>query len=344
MHSYNSFNNHTCEQTLRKIRETLSFLNSEQEVWDATEKIHGAHFVLIIRGSTVVAARRTGLLKKDENFYGFQPILEELRPKALETFAYVKSEISPEMEQLSIHGELFGGTYPHEDVKPIPFTSRVQKGVWYSPSIHFCAYDLHIRGVGYLDSGLSLDLFKKFGFLYAEPLFSGTFGEALEFSNVFETTWPEKLGYPPIKNNFAEGLVLKPRKTMFFASGKRAMLKSKNPTFSEVASAKKKTKQPKAPRKNGVPGPSQPTDDIDRVWEVLELYVTFNRLQNVESKGYFGKERIRILIKDAMEEFLECHNDKELLFFFQQLPKERQGLVKKRLAEAVLRLCEKHNT
>ena len=73
-----------------------------------------------------------------------------------------------------------------------------------------------------------IDLAEQFDLLYAKPLFSGSFKDALEYQNDFQTTIPGILGLPEIEDNIAEGVVIKPENAMFFHDGSRLILKNKN--------------------------------------------------------------------------------------------------------------------
>lgn len=73
-----------------------------------------------------------------------------------------------QLKGMYVYGELFGGMYPGLET-PAPQT-HVQKGIYYSPTYEFFAFDIH-DGHGYLDYDLAVKVFKEAGFFYAEPLF-----------------------------------------------------------------------------------------------------------------------------------------------------------------------------
>ena len=165
--------------------------------------------------------------------------------------------MNDQIEIVIIYGELFGGLYSHKDKKylPKPGIKHVQKGVYYSPALHFYAFDIRTnyfedddekdssnkpkkkqKSVK-LEFGKSLEIFKKSGFLYCEPLKIGTFDECISFDvEKFESTIPSKLGLPPPTDpqndtpikNIAEGIVL--RKLY----GRHASIKIKAKAFYEV--------------------------------------------------------------------------------------------------------------
>lgn len=92
---------------------------------------------------------------------------------------------------------------------------------------------------GYLDYDVSMKLFKGCGFLYAEPLAVGTLQQMLSYPIGFQTKLPAKFGLPPIdgKSNTAEGLVIKPLKTVQLETKKglkRVIFKRKVEGFMET--------------------------------------------------------------------------------------------------------------
>ena len=110
---------------------------------------------------------------------------------------------------MSIYGELFGGEYPHPNVPKIVChfqtiihnyqseLQAVQTGIYYCPSLEFYAFDVAIQTKGaerdYLDYDAAIALFKEAKLFYAEPLFTGSYEECLEFPIKFKTTIPGKL-------------------------------------------------------------------------------------------------------------------------------------------------------
>ena len=85
---------------------------------------------------------------------------------------------------------------------------------------------------------MSMKLFKDCGFFYAEPLVIGSLQEMLSYPVAFQTKLPAKFGLPPIdgKSNAAEGLVIKPLKTVQLETKKglkRVIFKRKLEGFME---------------------------------------------------------------------------------------------------------------
>jgi Rnl2 family RNA ligase len=238
----------------------------------------------------------------------------------------MKKEI-PDLIQLTIYGELFGGIYPDMTDETM---ITVQKGVYYSPKNEFYAFDLVYWSPGkrtYLNVLDMERILSDYGFFVAKPLFTGTFEECLNYPNTFQSTIPFCLGYDPPKNNEAEGIVIRPVKTLHFPSG-RVMVKSKNPKFSE----RQKTKQTPIVEKN---------KSVISIWNALSEYVNENRLNNVRSKdsNLSGKQLIGPLAKDSLQEFIDSHEDRDLVDLYLSLTKKEKGLVTKYLADACQKLA-----
>ena len=124
------------------------------------------------------------MLSQDEDFFHYQVIVEQLRETLWQVYHLTKASF-PQMSRVSIYGELFGGYYPHPDVPPNLSVQPVQTGVWYAPSLTFCAFDLLIEGDvvprAYMDYDTAMQLFQAAGLFYAAPLFIGSYQEALAY-------------------------------------------------------------------------------------------------------------------------------------------------------------------
>ena len=103
--------------------------------WVATEKIHGANFVVGVAGDEIEFGKRKSWLAPEDAFFGWQLLARELADpvRALARAAGAA--------QVICFGELFGGAYPHPDVDAIPGLSAVQTGIWYSPELRWT----HVR-------------------------------------------------------------------------------------------------------------------------------------------------------------------------------------------------------
>ena len=270
--------------------------------WVVTEKLHGSNFSIWSDGTEIRYAKRTGFIKANERFYGYERVVPSLEEKMKELHRHFA--IADKKTVVVLHGELYGGLYPHPDVSHVEGATSVQKGVWYNPDNGFYAFDLMIlretkTGEGHkeiLDYNNFQMLMEKIGFFYAKKLFRGSFDQCLNYSNTFQTTIPDLLGLPKIEDNICEGVVIKPVRATFFRSGERVILKNKNERWSEKGKKiKVKTKFNFSPEAQNV------LDDIKSM-------VTENRLRNVLSKiGPIGQKEFGRLLgemnKDILVEF-----------------------------------------
>lgn len=167
------------------------------------------------------------------------------------------------LSKVYVFGELFGGEYPHNEVKKDETVQAVQTGVYYSPNICFCAFDIQIEKEGFfetfsysnvllqlvfvlqlgnniffLDYKDSIQLFQDCDLFYAQPLFIGSYEDCISYNIVFDSSIPTLLGLPSLKNNKAEGIVVKPMTEVFIKNNKgvksRAIVKIKAQKFLEV--------------------------------------------------------------------------------------------------------------
>jgi len=302
---YNSVENTFDREFMDRIR--LEGYDTALE-YAVQEKVHGANTCFVTDGVSVEFGKRTGLVADDEQFYNHAELLERYRPKALELFRLVK-ETEPAAVTVNIFGEMFGGKYPHPQVKNIPQTICIQKGVYYCPGHEFYAFDLYVSTpeTGYFfDTDTMNRLFEQAGFFYARTLFRGTFDECLKYPNAFPSQISVWLGLPPVDDNICEGIVIRPVKPVYFSNGARLLLKSKNERFAEKKSVKKRQ-----PKLFVEPSYSRELNDLQLV---AEEYVTENRLNNVISKiGQVSVPRdtgklIGLFSKDVLDDFLKEHS------------------------------------
>lgn len=273
-------------------------INFPGETFIVQEKIHGSNFSFWTDGESVRCAKRSGFLKENESFFDYEIVLDRYGKKILELFSDLKKQkyLAEELQELTIFGEIYGGVYPHPDVKALPVT-KVQKGIYYSPDVDFVAFDIKANG-NYVG-------FKKFKAAcmvgqipFLDSIFEGTLRECLSVGNEYQTTIPALHGLPEIENNICEGNIIRPVEVLYFGNGQRVILKNKNAAFSE-----KKNK-----------GSSQPKLPVEVPEHIQELqlegltYITENRLRNVISKvgevsqKDFGKI-LGLFSKDVMEDF-----------------------------------------
>lgn len=329
---YSSIENTYNKEFLERIREegynTLPYV--------VQEKVHGANACFVTDGRDVRFAKRTGFVEAGESFYDYEEMLERYKERVLQLFTRVKAKY-PDTESVIVYGEMFGGRYPHPDVKNNGRIMCIQKGVFYSPTHEFYGFDCYVRNVEY---GRYLPVYETNGFLeeagilYAKTLFEGTFDACLSYPNAFQSRIAEWLALPPIEDNVCEGIVIRPVEPLFFRNGSRVLLKNKNSKFAEKKSVKKRQ-------------PSlfvEPTysPELVELEAIAESYVTENRLNNVISKiGTVSLPKelgrlIGLLSKDAQDDFL-----KENTGCYAALEKSEQKILNRHINKMATALIKK---
>lgn len=289
------------------------FSQMEKLKWVVTEKVHGANFSFIYENGNLKFAKRKEYLSWADDFFGFQLVVNKLEDRILRLFEKLSSEIVA--EKYIIYGELFGGKYPHPEVEPVKDLYAIQTGVYYTPSIEFCAFDLALETDGiaskyYLDYETAVSYFEQFGIFYAKPLFIGKFNEALNFNIRINSSVPKEFNLPELKENLIEGVVVKPFNQTDHTLFSRPVVKLKNPEFDE------EDKFHEAEKWSFIPGISSKTEDLSFIVEELRNYITLNRLKSAVSKT--GKPDIgnpqrmseikTELLEDAITDFNENNN------------------------------------
>lgn len=221
-------------------------------------------------------------------------MLEKYNSNIQDLFEYLNK--TKGVKELTVFGEIYGGTYPHDDVENLQ-VSKVQKGVYYNNDVDFISFDIMVDGE-YVDFDAFTDLATKFDVPFLPELFRGTLDECISRPNIYQTTIPKMHNLPEIEDNTCEGNVIRPVNVLHFGNGSRVILKNKNSKFSE----KEHKKQPKAPTK---PLP----EHIQKLNNEAYKYITENRLHNVISKvGKVGEKEfgklLGLLAKDVTEEFM----------------------------------------
>lgn len=250
--------------------------------WVVTEKIHGANFSFtVFPDGTIKPASRNNFLATaaaQSSFYQSDVLVGRYESAVGALLRFVRDQ-DPTVEFVQVIGELFGGEYPgHPKV-----AKRVQKGVFYCPTIEFLAFDIYVRRADEEDGRyLGWDDFQRACVTTGIPVvpfvFRGSFRECLQYSgtaNAESTSVPACLGLPDLgPTNVREGHVIKPAQDVRQGRFReRVIFKDKNRKFKEKAIANTKGK---------------PQEALSDEWKVRTeealLYVTANRLSNVESK------------------------------------------------------------
>ena len=253
--------------------------------WAVTEKIHGAHFCFVIDGDHVRCAKRKSLLSSDENFFGHRRLLPTMRRPLLRFMERLRAE-HPWVVKCVLHGEIFGGAYPHPDVEEVSTVQAIQTGVYYCPDVCYSVFDVALEGTGgerqYLDQDVLWRCCETAGIFYAKPLLIGSFESAMAHPACFTSTVPRLLGLPALEApNHAEGIVIKPVKTFEVETPKgllRPVLKLKHPDFEEDA------RFHRAQRWAGRSAVIAPKNELETLCEIAEALATAQRLDSVRSK------------------------------------------------------------
>lgn len=294
------------------------------------EKAHGANMSFwTTDGENSTAAKRTGILEPDEKFYNHLAVTEKTLPK-LKSLWNELNQAGNELQQLTVFGELIGGDYAHPDVPKDKTSIKVQKGIYYSPSNEFYAFDILINNDYFLDVDKAEKLFVRHNFTYAKTLFRGTLEECLNYPNDFESMIHEQFSLPKIEPNIIEGVVIKTTIPRFLNNGSRIMLKNKNQKWAEKAKVRK--------REIVV---AEISVEVKQLQENILAYVTENRMNNVASKigEITAKNMGKVLgmfAADVLEDFLKDHKQE-----FNQLDKKDQKLVTKFINKPAVELVKK---
>ena len=297
---YSSIENSYREPFIEKVRETLNFLGCPNMLFSVSEKVDGCNTSIITDGSSIITGKRSSALTAEDKFYGFQDFAESrLKGASIGIMETLEKEMN--INQVQVFGEFFGGGYDGYK-SSVP---KIQKGIQYCPEHEFYAFDILVSD-GEKNIYLGVDkcnsLFEQFGFFYNKELFRGTLDECLAYNPIFISTIGERLGYPRLENNYAEGVVIKPIEDIRFANGERIIIKNKNPKFNEFEKSEKKEKVQ-----------IELSDTCTNLVAEIGNYVTEARLGNVMS--HLGElempKQMGLLIKeysaDTLEEFVKDH-------------------------------------
>lgn len=218
-----------------KISLTLDAAGVGDAHWVASEKIHGAQFVVGVAAETVAFGKRKAWLADDEPFFGWQALRRELEQGAR---ALAESLARP--GTLYLYGELFGGAYPSASADVLPGSTAVQTGIWYAPTLHYSLFDVLIVEVRegeppserFVAHHELEEIAAAAGLMTVPVLARGTRSELMRLPVRFDSRVPAHFGLPPLPGNVAEGLVIKP--DVELDAARRAIVKRKIPEFSEL--------------------------------------------------------------------------------------------------------------
>ncbi|MDO3425911.1 RNA ligase family protein [Chryseobacterium sp. APV1] len=286
------------------------FSKMEKLKWVVTEKVHGANFSLVYENGSLKFAKRKEYLNWSDDFFGFQLVVSKLENNILRLFEKLSSDIAA--EKYIIYGELFGGKYPHPEVEPVKDVHAIQTGVYYTPDIEFCAFDIAIETDGsdskyYLNYESSVAYFNEFELFHAKPLLIGKFNEATNFNIRINSSVPKEFNLPELQNNLIEGVVIKPFDQKDHAVFSRPIIKLKNPEFDE------EEKFHEAEKWSFIPNVSSKTEELSFIVDELRNYVTQNRLKSAVSKigtlDLNNHSRVSEIKKEFLEDVITDFNE-----------------------------------
>lgn len=216
------------DETLARARSTIT--------WVATEKLHGANLCLCTDGDEIRVAKRRTLLD-GEDFFGYRDAVGPLLPALRSLHNIVSAKTGTPW--LFVYGELFGGSYPHPDVAAVDGVEPVQTGVYYCPDIRFAAFDVAVVNGqserSFLPYRDTATMCRTAGMPIVPEVARGMLPELLALPVEFPTRVPSALGLPPLQNNLAEGMVIRPWDREVALPGRyaRLLIKRKNSRFAE---------------------------------------------------------------------------------------------------------------
>ncbi len=303
------------------------FSEMEKLKWVVTEKVHGANFSFSYDNGTLRFAKRKDYLQWNDDFFGFQLVVSKLENNILRLFEQLSNDSNG--EKYIVYGELFGGHYPHPEVDPIADLQAIQTGVYYTPDIAFCAFDIAIENESgskyYLDYETAVAYFEQFGIFYAKPLLIGKFAEAMNFTIRINSTIPKALQLPELQDNLIEGVVIKPYNQV--DQNRRPIVKLKNPEFDE------EEKFHEAEKWSFVPNVSSRTEDLSFIVAELRHYITQNRLQSAISKiGTLDRtnaHRVADIKAEFLEDVLVDFNENNNHLLNELAPDEKEWIVER---------------
>ena len=310
---YNSIeNSYRSEFIERLINEDF-----DKQEFVVQEKVHGANLSFWCDGDSIRCAKRTGFIEEGEGFYEFSSVLNKYHDPIYKLFDFVTDKYK-DTSFITIYGELFGGAYPHSEVTKDRDAIVIQKGVYYSPSNDYYAFDIMLDNKKYLSVDEANNFFENSGFFYAKTLYKGDLKSSLDFLNSFESCISKWLGLPAIENNICEGTIIKPAIPAFLKNGSRVIIKNKNSKWEENKKKKKMIKTP-----------DNYSELLKALLDATKEYINVNRLNNTISKvgpvdtNNFGKV-VGLFNKDILEDFVKDYSDE-----FERLEKNEQKMIRK---------------
>jgi Rnl2 family RNA ligase len=300
------------ENFLKEIKEQ----KLDYGTWIVNEKVHGCNFSFTVTNEQVIPAKRHSYLK-NENFHNYKKVLDKYKIKCQKIYELLRKKY--DSKPIIIYGELYGGGYP--GIPTDDDEKMVQKGIYYSPNIDFIAFDIYTNSA-YIDYTEFMNVMKKTKMPYLEPLFIGNYDDAIKYNERFQTTIPELFNLPYIKDNFAEGVVIKPIEQRYIllkkhATPSRIILKKKRKEFLETNPTFTQEKKDKS-KKHEI---------------IITKYINENRLTNVMSKmEKITREKyghlIGMMTNDVMKDLIKLDVE-----YYDKLDKDDKYLLRKEIGQ-----------
>lgn len=314
----------------------VKFTDVEGTQWVVTEKLHGANYALYTNGKEVRAAKRSGFVGRDENFYNHQLVYDKFQSKVLDLFELLNESSDKKLEIVAVHGELFGGNSMKDHVSKF---KPIQKGVFYTTGIEFLGFDVSVIDEDDRHHMLNFDgrvsSFRSVGIPHAPVLYIGSLDECVNFcerNKTMNSLVPFLYGFGATPedeiSNVVEGFVLKPTETVFDVYGHPVAFKYKTEHFLE----KSRDAAGKRSKATGLSSKNQ------KIYESVMDYINDNRIESYQSKvgtikrDELGKH-IKGIIDDALEDFEKDGNeieDRKLI----------AKLVSRHVAQKLLKIAE----
>jgi Rnl2 family RNA ligase len=309
---------------INKVNESLLDLYKKIDKWCVCEKVHGANFAFqwFQETNSIKYAKRNSFIEENDDFFGYKEILPHTLPNIELIIKIINEKYNNNtLSQIIVFGELFGGIYPNMKTK----AKAVQKGVFYSPHLHFYAFDIYIKEKNkngyFLDYEDSSSIFEKVNILYAKPLqIYENIQDAIKHPIYYDSTIPQALGLCKLENNKAEGIVIRNMgkidknifsETEYKKIKQKVMIKLKIPEFMETQIECKVKNSIKKDINNN---DNDNDNDTLEIWKnEAKKYMNKNRLQNAISKiGTLNKfthnEIFKLYIQDILEEMNAIDN------------------------------------
>ena len=300
------------------------------------EKVHGGNsqITYMLDSQEFCYGTRQHLLEENESFYNLQSIFKEIEPDVRQLAQQLCSDLrqmGQKVKSVTVFGEVFGGSYPHTDVIKDRTALRVQKGVFYSPSNKWLAFDVAYTiessdRLFFLPVQKAMQVCVLAGIDFV-PLLDVTRGldKALAFANDKPSEVYQKYHLPQLEDNIMEGVVIRPYCENAWVGRHRVVLKNKNTKFKEKSRVKRDNV------------PEEIPESVKKACEEVSQYITINRVHNVLS--HLGKVSPKDIGKVIMETSKDVLGDYTKEYdTLQKLEKKEEKMVTKYMNSEVAKV------